>query len=85
MPEYANFRTVRQIASLNHAFSVASLRWLIFTANQNGLETVGAIIRIGRKVLIHEDKFDQWVRSHGPDGKFKTNGKTANCSTELSG
>ena len=30
----------------------------------NGLEEIGAIVRIGRKVLIDLDKFDEWVDLH---------------------
>ncbi len=30
----------------------------------NGLEEIGAIIRIGRKVLIDLDRFDEWLDAH---------------------
>jgi hypothetical protein len=59
------FLTVSQFASKHPAFSEASLRWIIFNAKErrgsqgavlsNGFET--AIIRLGRKVLIDEQRF----------------------------
>lgn len=53
----------------------AALRHLIFKAlprknskgealPTNGLSEAGAIIRLGRKVLIDLDRFDQWVSQH---------------------
>ena len=53
----------------------ASLRQIIFNSESqldskgnhisgNGLKEAGGIIRLGRKVLIDLDCFDQWVVSH---------------------
>ena len=63
--------TVRQFASRHPAFTESSLRWLIFNAKErpsskgvvlgNGLET--ALVRIGRRVLLDEQRFFVWVRS----------------------
>ena len=39
--------------------SVAGLRWLIFNAEQNGFDKV--IRRVGRRVLIDERSFFDWV------------------------
>ena len=55
--------------------TVPALRHLIFEAKSrrdskgrvipgNGLEEVGAIIRLGRKLLIDLDRFDAWLDSH---------------------
>lgn len=65
--------TVGQFAKRNAAFSEAALRNLIFKADSrhstkgdipgNGLIEAGAIIRIGRKVLIDEARFFEWVES----------------------
>ena len=61
--------TVRQFARKHPAFTEPGLRWLIFLAKPrqsstgliepNGLEK--AILRIGRKVLIDEVRFFEWV------------------------
>ena len=48
-------KTVSQFSNDNPAFTVPSIRWLIFQEKHNGLASSGAIVRIGRKVLIDED------------------------------
>ena len=63
--------TVAQFARRYPAFSEPALRNLIFKAatrdssagviSGNGLVEAGAIIRIGRKVLIHEARFFDWI------------------------
>ncbi len=45
------------------AFTKGGLRSLIFNEHSNGLAKSGAIVRIGRKVLIDESKFFAWVES----------------------
>lgn len=66
--------TVAQAAAAYPAFSHAALRDLIFKSEDrfsskgdrikgNGLADAGAIIRIGRKVLIDLDAFDAWLGS----------------------
>ncbi len=61
--------TVRQFSEKHPAFPQGSLRNLIFLADSrkttkgiitgNGLDV--ALVRIGRKVLIDESKFFQWI------------------------
>jgi len=54
-----SFLTVRQTSDKNPAFSEASLRWIIFNSKLNG---VTAFIRkVGRKVLLDEAGFLEWV------------------------
>ena len=70
--------TVAQFAERNPAFSQASLRNLIFKADEregatakisgNGLIEAGALIRIGRKVLIDEERFFDWVDAQNARG-----------------
>ena len=55
--------TVSQHIAKYPAFTVGGLRSLIFNENSNGLKSSGAIVRIGRKVLIDEAKFFAWVES----------------------
>lgn len=59
------FRTVKQFAGVHEAFTESALRMLIFNENQNGLAKSGAILRIGRKVLIDEELFLNWVKVQG--------------------
>lgn len=64
--------TVEQFSGRNPAFTPPALRNLIFKAAPrqsskgeipgNGLLESGAIIRLGRRVLIHETKFLEWVQ-----------------------
>jgi hypothetical protein len=53
--------TVSQHIAKHPGFTVGGLRSLIFNENSNGLAKSGAIVRIGRKVLIDESKFFAWV------------------------
>jgi len=45
--------------------SLDQIRWLIHRSEQNGLST--AICRIGRRVFIDMDAFDDWLRQNNPD------------------
>lgn len=63
--------TVAQFAERNPAFTQPALRNLIFKAEErqstkgvidgNGLLEAGAIIRHGRKVMLHEQRFFDWL------------------------
>ncbi len=69
---YEKLRTVKQIAEANPAFTEASLRWLIYQSDQNGLDEV--LVRVGRRVLFDMEKFNEWlehrrqVRLYGREG-----------------
>ena len=69
IPKMANMPCYRA------GFTESSLRHLAFEAKQriasngdvisgNGLEEAGAILRIGRKLLVDLDRFDAWLDSH---------------------
>ncbi|MGZ5053789.1 MAG: hypothetical protein ACXWAT_02460 [Methylobacter sp.] len=55
--------TVNQFTEQHRAFTTGGLRALIFNEHSNGLAKSGAIIRIGRKILIDEAKFFRWVEA----------------------
>lgn len=55
--------TVQQFNKRHPAFTIGGLRALIFNETTNGLAKSGAIVRIGRKVLIDESNFFAWVES----------------------
>lgn len=66
--------TVRQFSERNPAFTELAVRNLIFKASRapgNGLIEAGAIVRIGRKVLIDEVAFFKWVDGYKSDGGEK--------------
>jgi hypothetical protein len=63
------YLTVNQFTEKHAAFTKGGLRALIFNENTNGLKQSGAIVRIGRKVLISEEKFFGWVEAQNQGDK----------------
>ena len=65
--------TVQQFATAEPVFTAAALRNLIFKAEPrhsskgeipgNGLIESGAVVRRGRKVMIHRERFLEWVQT----------------------
>jgi hypothetical protein len=60
--------TVNQFTEKHPAFTVGALRWMIFNAKDNSLQQSGAIIRLGKRVLISEENFFHWVDSKQEKG-----------------
>ena len=80
-PRLATIPKMANMPCYRGAFTESSLRHLAFEAKQrissngdvilgNGLEEAGAIIRIGRKVLIDLDAFDAWLMGHKHGGEL---------------
>jgi hypothetical protein len=64
-----NLQTVVSFAN-SSPFTVAQVRWLIFNAGSNGLSDADAIVRVGRRVYIDIDRFDDWLTAQNkPAGK----------------
>jgi hypothetical protein len=42
-------------------FTIGQVRWWIFNSRSHGLQAAGAVVRIGRRVYIDQDAFDDWV------------------------
>ena len=57
-------KTVTQFSKSNEAFPEGGLRWLIHNKHSNGLLESGAIIKLGGRILIDEDRFMPWVETH---------------------
>ncbi len=55
-------RTTNQFCERHPAFTVQAVYSLIFNQDKNGLKDSGAILRVGRKILIDEAKFFAWIR-----------------------
>lgn len=55
--------SVADLVRQHPAFTDASIRWLLFKADENGLSRSGAVCRVGRRVLIDEPKFIEWIKS----------------------
>jgi hypothetical protein len=84
--------TVRQFADRRPAWSTQALRNLILNAEDrltsrgeripgNGLAEAGAIVRIGRRVLIDEGAFFRWIAAQQKKPHAATNnGRRARTS-----
>jgi hypothetical protein len=57
------YSTVNQFTDKHRAFTTGGMRALIFNENTNGIAKAGAVVRLGRKVLIDEAKFFAWIES----------------------
>ncbi|MGZ8927057.1 MAG: hypothetical protein ACXW03_01225 [Methylobacter sp.] len=57
------YSTVKQFCERHPAFTAGGVRHCIFNEDSNGLTESGAIVRIGRKVLINEPKWFGWIES----------------------
>ena len=55
------YLTVKQLSQKYPAFPEGGIRHLIFHAETNGFDSV--ITRVGRKVLIVESEFVNWIES----------------------
>lgn len=75
VPQLRSLLTVRQFSEKHPAFPQGSLRNLVFLSENrktskgvikgNGLNI--SLVRIGRKLLIDEDKFFQWIEQQQGD------------------
>ena len=63
------FLTVKQFSTKHPAFPVGGLRHRIFHEQQNGLAASGTIVRNGRRVLIHEQRFFAWLENQNRSGR----------------
>ena len=55
--------TIKQFAEPNPFITESGLRFQIFHRKANGLESSSALIRLGRKILIDEERYFGWVDS----------------------
>ena len=62
--ETPQFLTIRQFTEKQPAFSAGGVRSLIFYRGDDA-EKVGAIARLGRRILIDEGVFLAWVKEGG--------------------
>ena len=54
-------RTVPQFCDENRFVTEGGLRFQIFNEEKNGLKEAGAIVRIGRKILIDVPRYFHWI------------------------
>lgn len=63
------YSTVNQFVERHPAFTIGGLRHQIFHENENGLAKSGAIIRNGRKILIKESAYFDWLENQNKAGE----------------
>lgn len=61
--ELFQYSTVNQFVTKHPAFALGGIRAQIFNESSNGLKESGAIVRNGRRILINEPKYFQWLES----------------------
>ena len=57
------YSTVKEFCEPHDAFTNGGVRSRIFNETTKGLKASGAIVRLGRKVLINEQTFFQWIEN----------------------
>ena len=55
------YSTPRQFCEKYEAFPMGGLRKLLFNADSNGLLEKDAVIKVGNKILINDNKFFAWL------------------------
>lgn len=55
--------TVQQFVDSHAYYTMASFRWILFNRATNGLTASGAIIKIGKKIIIDSEKVEEWENS----------------------
>ena len=53
--------TVKQFNQKHPAFPIGGLRHHIFHEDQNGMKAAGVVVRNGRRILLNEERFFDWL------------------------
>ena len=61
----AELVSVPQFSLIEPAFTQASIRWLLFHREKNGLLQSGAVVQLGRRVLLRPKLFRAWIDAQG--------------------
>jgi hypothetical protein len=56
--------TVKQLPRQQPGLTEGGIRWAIFNEHNNGLAKSGAVVRVGRRVLIDPALFMAWMRTN---------------------
>jgi hypothetical protein len=63
------YSTVAIFCKNHTAFKPGGVRSWIFNEETNGLKESGAVVRVGRKVLINDSLFFDWIESQNQGSK----------------
>ena len=61
----SEIHTVQQAANKIPALTESAIRWHLFNRELNGLSKSGAVIKVGRRVLLDLPKYTDWLKGHG--------------------
>lgn len=64
--EIPQLKTINQFIKEYPCFTQGSMRFYVFNEKNNGLESAGAVVRVGGKVLIDVKRFFNWVEKLNP-------------------
>lgn len=64
--------SVQEMAARHPGLTVGSLKWLLFNRRENGLDAL--VVQSGRKVLIDERKFLDWLAKKPGSGTSRPSG-----------
>ncbi|WP_296700727.1 hypothetical protein [Thiocapsa sp. UBA6158] len=64
-PTAPTLYTVRDLARCEPALTVGGIRDDLFHRSTNGLEESGAVIRRGRRLLLHRELYMTWLLARG--------------------
>jgi hypothetical protein len=70
-----NLSTVEHILAKNPAFTHGQIRWLLHNAVRNGLEANGAVIRLGRRVYLDQERFFVWIQNKSDKARIRESRK----------
>lgn len=57
-----NYITIQEYIQRHSWPPIGGLRHLVRNSKTNGLDEAGVISRVGRRLLIDEDAFMQWIK-----------------------
>lgn len=59
-----NILSVSQTAENIPGLSESAIRWHLFNRETNGLSRSGAVLQLGRRILIDQQIFIEWIKGH---------------------
>lgn len=62
--EHQEILSVKQFCAKHKSIPEGGLRYYIRNKHENGLEEAGVLHYIGRKLLINEEKFFEWLKDN---------------------
>jgi len=55
--------TVQQYVDSHPYHTIGAFRWILFNRASNGLSKSGAVIKLGKKILLDSERVEEWENS----------------------